>query len=101
MSAENAILAAIFWPLAGALAIALAGRVSANLRETVTMVTSVGLIVIVWGLLPDVYGGGRPAVSLVEIVPGIDIAFRVEPLGMLFAALASGLWLINSLYSIG
>ena len=101
MSAENAILAAIFWPLAGALAIALAGRVSANLRETVTMVTSVGLIVIVWGLLPDIYGGGRPGVGLVEIVPGIEIAFRVEPLGMLFAALASGLWLINSLYSIG
>ena len=101
MSAENAILAAIVWPLAGALAIALAGRVSANLRETVTMVTATGLIVIVWGLLPDIHGGGRPAVSLVEIVPGIDIALRVEPLGMLFAALASGLWLINSLYSIG
>ena len=95
MSAENAILAAIFWPLAGALAIALTGRVSANLRETVTMVTAAGLIVIVWGLLPDVHDGGRPAVSLVEIVPNIEIAFRVEPLVMLFAALASGLWLIN------
>src|SRR5210317_467801 len=101
MSAESAILAALFWPLAGALAIALAGRVSANLRETATMVTAVGLIVIVWGLLPDVHGGGRPSVELVEILPNIEIAFRVEPLGMLFAALASGLWLINSIYSIG
>ena len=101
MIAADAILAAIFWPLAGALAIALAGRVSANLREAVTMVTAAGLIYIVWGLLPGVYGGARPAVELAEIVPGIEIAFRVEPLGMLFAALASGLWIINSLYSIG
>ena len=101
MSGSDAILAAIFWPLAGALAIALAGRVSANLREGVTMVTAAGLIAIVWGLLPEVFAGGRPAAGLAEIVPGIEIAFRVEPLGMLFAALASGLWIINSLYSIG
>ena len=40
MSPENAILAAVVWPLAGALAIALAGRVSANLRETATMITA-------------------------------------------------------------
>jgi multicomponent Na+:H+ antiporter subunit D len=101
VSSVTAIQAAIFWPLAGALAIALAGRVSANLRETVTMITAAGLIYIVWGLIPEIYGGGRPAVALAEIVPGIEIAFRVEPLGMLFAALASGLWIINSLYSIG
>ena len=54
MNAGNAIVAALFWPLAGAFAIALAGRVSANLRETITMVTAAGLIVIVWGLLPEV-----------------------------------------------
>ena len=62
MSAADAILAAILWPLAGALAIALTGRISANLRETVTMVTAAGLIAIVWGLLPEVQGGARPAV---------------------------------------
>jgi len=101
VSAPDAILAAVAWPLAGAIAIALAGRVSANLREAVTMLTAAGLIVIVWGLLPEVSGGGRPEATLAEILPGIEIAFRVEPLGMLFAALASGLWIINSLYSIG
>ena len=101
MIAENAVLAAIAWPLLGAIAIALTGRINANLRESVTMVTAAGLIWIVWGLLPEVFVGGRPTAHLVEIVPGIDIAFRVEPLGMMFAALASGLWIVNSLYSIG
>ena len=101
MSAENAILLALALPLAGALGIALAGRVSANLRETVTLVTAGGLAYTVWQLVPYVMAGGRPGVTLDEVLPGIDIAFRVEPLGMLFAALASGLWIVNSIYSIG
>jgi multicomponent Na+:H+ antiporter subunit D len=98
---ETAILVAIGLPLAGALAIALAGRVSPNLRETVTLLTAAALIWVVWGLLPTLMDGGRPAVEVSQVMPGLTIAFRVEPLGMLFAALASGLWIINSIYSIG
>jgi multicomponent Na+:H+ antiporter subunit D len=45
--------------------------------------------------------GGRPSIEVSEVMPGLSIAFTVEPLGMLFAALASGLWLINSIYSVG
>ncbi|MBT8115924.1 MAG: hypothetical protein KJP04_11100 [Arenicella sp.] len=101
MTAENTILVALVLPVAGSVGIALAGRVGANLRETVTMLTAFALCGTVWSLLPAVIAGQRPAVSLLQVVPGIEIAFRVEPLGMLFAALASGLWIINSLYSIG
>ena len=101
MSPQTAILAAVALPLAGALAIALAGRISANVREGVTMVTAGCLALIVATLLPTISAGGRPAVSLGEVVPGIAFAFKVEPLGMLFAALASGLWIVNSIYSIG
>ncbi|MGB5622104.1 MAG: proton-conducting transporter membrane subunit, partial [Gammaproteobacteria bacterium] len=101
MSPETAILAVLAIPLAGALVIALAGRVSPNLRETATLLTAAGLIAAVWSLLPGIFDGARPGLTLNEILPGISIAFRVEPLGMMFAALASGLWLINSVYSIG
>ncbi|MCG8371820.1 MAG: monovalent cation/H+ antiporter subunit D family protein [Proteobacteria bacterium] len=101
MTAQDAILAALALPLAGALGIALAGRVSANLRETVTLVTAGGLAFAVWQIVPEVMAGGRPGVTLAEVLPGIRIAFTVEPLGMLFAALASGLWIVNSVYSIG
>ncbi len=101
MNANDAILAAIALPFAGALAIALAGRIGANLREAVTLATAGALAWTVWGLLPELMAGERPSALLAEIMPGIDIAFRVEPLGMLFAALASGLWIVNSLYSIG
>ena len=101
MSAQCSILLAILLPLAGAVGIALAGRVSANLRETVTLLTAGGLALTVWSLLPSVMAGDRPAVTVTELLPGVELAFRVEPLGMLFAALASGLWIVNSLYSIG
>jgi multicomponent Na+:H+ antiporter subunit D len=101
MSPDLLILAALGVPLTGAVLIGVTGRVSANLRETVTLVTALGLIYCVWSLLPGVYQGERPAVSLIEVLPGIELAFKVEPLGMMFAALASGLWLINSIYSIG
>ncbi|MFT5313465.1 MAG: multicomponent Na+:H+ antiporter subunit D [Paraglaciecola sp.] len=101
MTPETAILLAIGIPLVGALAIALAGRISPNLREAATAVTSISLIWVVWGLLPILMDGGRPSVEVSQVMPGLSIAFTVEPLGMLFAALASGLWLINSIYSVG
>ena len=101
MSAETAILLALTLPLAGAIGIAVAGRVSANLREGVTFLTAGGLAATVWSLVPDLMAGGRPRVSIAEVLPGVELAFAVEPLGMLFATLASSLWIVNSLYSVG
>jgi multicomponent Na+:H+ antiporter subunit D len=101
MSAETSIILALLLPLAGAIGIALTGRISANLRETVTLFTAAGLAYAVWSMLPAVLGGQRPGLLITELMPGVEIAFKVEPLGMLFAALASGLWIINSIYSIG
>jgi len=101
MNMESLILAALIVPLAGALLIGLAGRINPNLRELVTLTTAGLLIFCVWSLLPAIYQGDRPGLQLAEVLPGIHIAFQVEPLGMMFAALASGLWLVNSIYSIG
>ena len=101
VNAPDPIALALLLPLVGAVGIAFAGRINPNLREGVTLVTAGALAWTVWRLLPELMAGGRPELSLFEIVPGIEIAFRVEPLGMLFAALASGLWIVNSVYSIG
>ncbi len=101
MIADNAIALALCLPLMTAAGIQLAGRVSDNLREAVTLIGASSLAWVVWGMLPDLFSGDRPQWTAVELLPGIAIAFEVEPLGMLFAALASGLWIINSIYSIG
>ncbi len=91
MSGSDLILLALALPVLGAVGIAAASRIGPNARETTTMVTAVALAWAVWSLTPELMQGGRPAVTLATVVPGIDLAFRVEPLGMLFAALASSL----------
>ena len=100
LAPEQAILAALVVPLVGALLIALAGRMP-NLREGITLVTAALLLSCVLSLLPAVLAGERPSISLFTLLPGLDVAFTVEPLGMLFALIAAGLWIVNSLYSIG
>ncbi|MDD2879241.1 MAG: proton-conducting transporter membrane subunit [Rhodoferax sp.] len=100
LTPEQAIVASMMVPLAGAVLIYLAGR-APNLREAITLVTAVILFGVVLTLLPVVLGGARPQVILFSLLPGLQVDFRVEPLGMLFALIASGLWIVNSLYSIG
>lgn len=100
MSMELSILLSMVIPAAGAVLIALTGK-SPNLRETVTLVTAVALFANVLTLLGPVLDGARPELTLIEMFPGLEIAFKVEPLGMMFSLIASGLWILNSIYSIG
>ncbi len=94
------VLGALAIPLLGGLLISGCAR-RPNVREAITLVTSATLFLCVAALLPAVLAGGRPHIQLLEPLAGLPIAFRVEPLGMLFALIASGLWIVNSVYSIG
>ena len=100
MSPTDAIIAALLVPTVGALLISLTGRWP-NLRESITLTTAVLLFVMVLQIVPSVTAGGRPEVMALTVAEGLDLAFRVEPLGMLFALIASFLWIVNSIYSIG
>ncbi|MDA0702197.1 MAG: proton-conducting transporter membrane subunit [Proteobacteria bacterium] len=100
MSGGTAIALALFLPLAGAFGIVLVGRWP-NLREGVTLVTAVALFLIVGSLYGPVTEGVRPALALLSVAPGLPLVFEVEPLGMLFGLIASFLWIVNSVYSIG
>ncbi|WP_313952530.1 monovalent cation/H+ antiporter subunit D family protein [Accumulibacter sp.] len=100
IGAESLIVAALVVPTVGAALIALCHQ-QPNLRETATLATAATLLFCVVSLLPTILAGERPGVHLTEVLPGLELAFSVEPLGMLFALVASGLWMVNSLYSIG
>ena len=97
---ETLVLLALLAPLAGALLIPLF-RNRPNLRETVTLSAAGALLAFVIGLLGPVADGARPELHLANIAPGLSLAFKVEPLGMLFALVASSLWIVNSVYAIG
>jgi multicomponent Na+:H+ antiporter subunit D len=94
------IESAILVPAVGAVLIGLAGS-HPNLREAITLITSVTLFVIVAKLYLALNAGVLPALELLEVIPGLSLAFAVEPLGMLFALVASFLWIVTSIYSIG
>ncbi len=100
LSTEGLVVAALVVPILGALLIPVFQH-RPNLREAVTLITAVLLFVSVLGIVPSVLDGGRPAVSVIEVFSGVALAFEVEPLGMIFAFVASSLWIVNSIYSIG
>lgn len=72
-----------------------------NLREGVTLLTAAALTACALVVFLAVGNGARPEVTLFEVIADVPLKFAVEPLGALFGLIASGLWLVNSLYSIG
>ena len=100
LTPEHLILAALVIPFAGAALIPVFHR-RPNLRESVTLLTALALFFVVLSLLPPILAGTQPEALNLEVVPGLALAFKVEPLGLLFAVVASALWIVTSIYSIG
>jgi len=100
MNPEHTLAVAVFLPLIGALIVSTLGA-TPNLREAVTLITSGALLAIVIPLLGPAMSGEQPAINLVMVLPGLPLGFKLEPLGMLFSLVASGLWIVTSVYSIG
>jgi multicomponent Na+:H+ antiporter subunit D len=94
-------LLAVLVPALGALLIACTGERRANLREFWSIAAGVAMFTLVASMIPDVLAGRTPQCVLFRILPGIGLAFRVDPFGLLFAAGASLLWILTSFYSIG
>ncbi|MBE0575608.1 MAG: monovalent cation/H+ antiporter subunit D family protein [Desulfuromonadales bacterium] len=93
-------LAAILVSLLGALPIILANR-QPNLRESWTILIALVKLMIVASLLPGVLEGNSYVFTIAQVIPGVPIELRVDALGMIFALVASSLWLFTSIYSIG
>lgn len=93
-------LAAILVSLLGALPIILANR-QPNLRESWTILIALVKLMIVASLLPGVLQGNSYVFTIAQVIPGVPIELRVDALGMIFALVASSLWLFTSIYSIG
>lgn len=100
LAPETLALFCLLAPLAAALSTPLLSA-RPNLRESVTLAVATLLLLCVLDLAAAVRDGARPALHLADVAPGLVLAFRVEPLGMLFACVASSLWVVNTAYAIG
>jgi multicomponent Na+:H+ antiporter subunit D len=96
------IVWALILPVLGALGVQVLGRLaSENMRDGWTVVIGLITFAQVAQLVGPVMDGARPALRMPDYMPGIGIGFEVEPLGLLFALVASGLWILTSLYGFG
>ena len=99
-------IAAVLVSVLGTLGILAAHR-RPNLREAVTLIVAVTKFGVVASMVPGAVAGDVYVWSLGRFVgvpgggEGVAFALEADPLGLLFAALASLLWIITSLYSIG
>ena len=94
------LLLIVLTPLVGAVLIVITGN-RPNLRETVSVATGLLLLAEVASLAPEVLAGETPGLLLAIPVPGVPLALQVEPLGLLFALIASSLWIVTTIYAIG
>ena len=80
----------------------LSARKNPNLRESWSIIAGVLKLFIVLSMIPAVvYNNIIIEYSLFTLLPGVEIGFRVDTLGLLFAIGASVLWIATSFYSIG
>jgi len=100
MDVQDYIALAMLLPLIGTVMIWMSGP-RPNQREVVTVVTAILTFLCVLQVLPPVLAGENPTLIITEILPGLPLAFVVEPLGMMFALIASFLWIVTSFYAIG
>ena len=100
MDTNLAILGAMFVPF-----IAMLGNIvlrnQDDLRDFFTLVCAGVTFALVLAVLATVGNGTTAAFSLLEVFPGLSIAFNVEPLGLMFALVASDLWIVTHVYGVG
>ncbi len=94
-------LIVVLVPAVGALLIACTGERRANLREFWSVAAGVVMFTLTALMIPEVLAGSSPGSVLFHVLPGVDLAFRVDAFGLLFALGASLLWTLTSFYSIG
>jgi len=97
---ELALALLLIIPMIAAALIPVFGK-NPNAREGVTLIAGVALLANVIYLIQYVGAGNRPELTIVPYQGPLDIKLVLEPLGAVFAGIASSLWIVNSLFTMG
>lgn len=96
------LVSAVFIPATAGLIILVAGNhVHRNVREAVTLVGAAATAACVYTMAPYVIEGRDISVKLLEIADGLTLELKADSAGTVFACIASCLWIVTSVYSIG
>ena len=100
LSLELMLQLCIILPLITTIGIVATGRYP-NIREGVTITASLVVFYFVISLYQGLQQGEAISVQWWQLLPGLQLSFTIEALGMIFALIASFLWFITTLYAIG
>jgi len=97
---SGAIAAALLLPVVTAVTIVLTGRWE-NCRDGLGVCGAIVTFAIVCWITGNIGNVETASLVLARPLPGFDLLLRLEPFGLLFALVASGLWIVTGLYAIG
>ncbi len=100
MDPQMSLALLLIIPMIASALIFLTGR-NQNIREAISLTAAFALLANVIYLVRLVAAGERPSLLLAKFAGEFDIEFVLEPLGAIFAAIASSLWILNTLFAIG
>lgn len=100
MNLEQLLMAILLVPVVAALGVVATGR-NPNLREAVSIGAGVVLFAMVATLAASVDWANPPTWVIATPVDGLALALSPEPLGILFALIASLLWPVTTIYATG
>lgn len=91
---------AVLISLLAVILIGVSGRYP-NIREGWTITAALIKFGIVVSMLPTILEGKTIEYFVATVLPGLNIAFKVDAFGIILALTASFLWIITSVYAIG
>ena len=94
------LLLAVLLPLVASLVV-MTLKNNPNLREFVSSCASVLLFLVVLSFIPALKAGETLSYTLFRLLPGLSITLRADGFSMIFALVASSLWMIAVFYSMG
>jgi multicomponent Na+:H+ antiporter subunit D len=79
----------------------MASRNKPNTRVAWSLIAAIVKFLIVISMIPAIWAGNRIEYTLFQILPGVSVKFGVDAFGMVFAIVASFLWICAVFYSMG
>ena len=100
LTPDLALALTLLLPGVGAVLIGAADRYTV-LRDAISLMAASALCMTVLWLLLNHIAGGSAQIQLTPLVQGLPIFLLAEPIGLVFATVASVLWGVITVYSIG
>lgn len=94
------IIITMLIPMITALLVFISGK-KENLRDGISVVGAILTFASVLSFLPTILAGDQLQYTLFQLYPGVAVKLNLDPLGVIFAMVASFLWILAALYCIG